>query len=61
MFDFDNDFYRPLWIRIVLVATAIGWGIVEVITGSPGFAVLFLSVGGYIAYRLLLTYSPPKE
>lgn len=58
MFDFDNRFYRPLWLRVLIVGVCIGWGIVEVTTGSPGFAILFAAMGGYAAYRFFVTFAP---
>lgn len=56
MFDFTHPAYRPLWVRIAVVAVATGWGVFELATGNPGWAVLFLSAGGYAAYKLLATF-----
>ena len=61
MFDFDNPFYRPLWRRAVLVAACMGWGGAELATNSPGFAILFLALGGYAAYRLFVTFDPDRS
>lgn len=66
MFNFDIPFYRPLWIRLAIVITCFGWGVVELISGSPGFAVLSLGLGGYTAYRFFVTFSydpsdPPED
>jgi len=58
MFDLDAPFYRPIWIRLVIVITCFGWGGVEFMNGSPGFAALFLAIGGYSAYRFFVTFSP---
>lgn len=63
MLNANDSFYRPLWRRAVIVALSLGWGIFEALSGSPGFAVIFLALGGYAAYRLFLTYDPqpPSE
>jgi hypothetical protein len=61
MFNFDAAFYRPLWIRLGIVILSLGWGVVEVLTHSPGFAILFFAVGGYAAYRFFVTFNPEKE
>lgn len=58
MFDFNNPFYRPIWLRLLIVALCLGWGIVEITTQSPGFAILFLAIGGYAAYRFFVTFDP---
>lgn len=59
MFDFSHPFYRPLWRRILIVAVCLGWALVEMTSGSPGFALLFGAAGGYAGWRLLIAW-PPK-
>jgi hypothetical protein len=61
MFNFDAAFYRPLWIRLGIVILCLGWGVVEVLTHSPGFAILFFAVGGYAAYRFFMTSNSEEE
>lgn len=61
MFDFDNPFYRPLWLRLVLCAFCLGWGIFELVSGSPGWAVLFLAMGAYLVWRLFVTFNPRDD
>ena len=58
MFDFDEPFFRPLWVRIVVVSICVGWGLFELLTGSMGWAIMFLAAGGYVAYRLLVAFNP---
>lgn len=47
MFDLDGAFYRPLWIRMLLVALALGWGLFEFVSGAPFFGVIFIAIGLY--------------
>ncbi|SLN62431.1 hypothetical protein AQS8620_02826 [Aquimixticola soesokkakensis] len=61
MFNFDLPFYRPLWLRLGIVILSLGWAIVELTTGSPGFAILFGAVGFFAAYRFFVTFDPDKE
>lgn len=42
-----HPFFRPVWVRVVVVGLALGWGVVELIFGSPGWAMLFAAVGLY--------------
>ena len=58
MFNLDDPRFRPLWLRLTLCAVAIGWGLVELASGSPGFALLFLALGLYAAWRFFVTFHP---
>lgn len=58
MFDFDNPWFRPLWRRVVVCALALGWGVFELLTASPGWAMLFLAMGAYATYRLFVVFEP---
>lgn len=43
--DLKNDFYRPLWIRVALLAIMFGWGAFEFLNGAPLWGVIFAGVG----------------
>jgi hypothetical protein len=43
--DLKNEFYRPLWIRIVLLCILFGWGMFEFVTGAPFWGVIFAGIG----------------
>lgn len=58
MTGFDDPRLRPLWLRILLVTVCLGWGLFELAGGAIGFALVFLGFGAYLAWRLLVTYSP---
>ncbi len=45
LFDLDHEFFRPLWVRIVVTAFALGWSTFEFITGAPFWGVLFGAMG----------------
>lgn len=46
----DHPFFRPLWIRVLIVAFCVGWAIFEFVGGSAIWGLLFLAMGG-IAFR----------
>lgn len=60
MFDFTHPFFRPLWIRLLVVAATLGWTAVELFAGNSGWAVVFGSVGAVALWGLLVTYDPEK-
>lgn len=58
LFDFDHPFFRPLWLRIAVVALCLVWAALEMRWGAPGWAMLFGAVGLYAGYRLFVTFAP---
>ena len=40
-FDFNHPFFRPLWLRILIVAACLLWAMVEAGTGEMMWAILF--------------------
>ncbi|MER5172927.1 hypothetical protein [Thioclava kandeliae] len=61
LFAFDHPIYRPLWMRLGLVALCLGWAVFEALTGSAGWAILFGACGAYLGWRLLLRHSSGKD
>ncbi len=47
MFSLQDAFYRPLWIRVAIVAVCTIWALFEYLNGSPGWAMLFGAVGAW--------------
>lgn len=45
--------FRPLWVRILVVALALGWAATEFVTGSAGWGMLFLALGAYAGWAFL--------
>lgn len=58
MFDLDDAFYRPLWIRVLIVALALSWGLFEFASRAPLFGVIFVAIGLYAAWRFFVTFDP---
>ncbi len=61
MFKLDEAFYRPLWIRITIVAVCLGWAGFEFSLGNSPWAVGFAGIGVYAAYRFFITFNPPPD
>lgn len=58
LIDPNHPTYRPLWVRLLIVAVCFGWAAVEIFTGDPFWAVLAGAAGAYAAYMLLITFNP---
>lgn len=58
LLDFNDPFYKPLWLRIVIVAVAAGWGVFEFMAGSPFWGVLFVGAGAFAFYGLFIAFNP---
>jgi hypothetical protein len=62
VFDFTHPFFRPIWIRVLVVALALGWALFEVVSGSPGWAIIFGGIGAVALWGLFIRYDPaPSE
>ncbi|MBP2233798.1 hypothetical protein J2Z31_000288 [Sinorhizobium kostiense] len=61
--DPDHPFYRPLWIRLLIVALCAAWTAVEFYGGQPLWGMIFLAVTAYAGAALLIFYRPkePEE
>ncbi|MFK7892518.1 MAG: hypothetical protein AB8B63_16990 [Granulosicoccus sp.] len=57
MFDFEHPWFRPLWRRVLTTGIAVGWGSFEMFLGNSGWGTIFLALGAYTGYKLLVTYS----
>jgi hypothetical protein len=61
LFDLDHPFFRPLWIRIAIVAACGLWTALEVAAGAAAWAVLFGGLGLYAAWRFFVTFNPREK
>lgn len=58
--DLNHPFFRPLWIRVAVVAACLGWALFEFLgpRGSPFWGILFGAIGLYSAYAFFLNFNP---
>jgi hypothetical protein len=59
--DTDHPFFRPLWIRILVVAICLGWAAFEFATASAFWGVLFLALGVYAAWGFFFDFDPDRH
>ena len=54
-FDLSDPFYRPVWIRVAVVAVCLGWGLFEFSGGAAFWGMIFLTMGGFAAWQFVTT------
>jgi hypothetical protein len=59
--DTEHPMFRPLWVRVLIVALCLGWAVFEFVDGSPFWGVIFLGLGGYAAYAFFAASEPPQQ
>ena len=59
--DTDHPVFRPLWVRVLIVALCAGWAVLEFVTGSPFWGVLFLGLGAYAAWGFFVTFGRDRD
>lgn len=52
-------FFRPLWIRLAIVAACAGWAVLEWVHGESGWAMIAGAVTLYGVWSLLIAFEPP--
>lgn len=57
--DTDHPMFRPVWVRVLLVAVAFGWAVFEFTTGSAAWGGVFLALGAYAAWAFLTAARKP--
>lgn len=57
--DLQNEFYRPLWIRVVLLLVLFGWAALEFFAGAPVWGIVFGGIGA-VALKQWFFDSWPK-
>lgn len=63
LFDFDHPFFKPLWIRVAVVAVAAGWGVFEFVSGAPFWGMIFVGAAALAFHGLFISFNPrePEE
>ncbi|MDR6757615.1 hypothetical protein J2Y48_002912 [Mycoplana sp. BE70] len=53
-----HPFYRPLWVRLLLVGLCAAWTAVEYYNGEQTWGLIFLVMTAYAFAQLLLFFKP---
>ena len=63
LIDPNHPMYRPLWVRVTVVAVCFAWAIGESMGTQPFWAVIAGALGVYAAWALLFNFAPqpPKD
>ena len=59
--DPDHPFYRPLWIRLLIVLFCAVWTVVEFVGEQTLWGMIFLAITAYASAALLIFYSPSEK
>lgn len=57
-FDLNNPFFRPLWLRALIVALCLGWAAFEFVAASPFWGLLFGAIGLYCGWHFFFNFHP---
>jgi hypothetical protein len=57
--DVQSPIFRPLWLRVGIVVSCLGWAVIELSSGAVFWAALFGAAGLYLAYQFLVAFNPP--
>ena len=49
--EIQTDFFRPLWIRLLLLLIMFAWSLLEFVTGSPFWGIIFGGLGVYSLWQ----------
>ena len=58
--DTDHRMFRPLWVRVLIVALCAGWAVFEFTSGSAAWGGVFLALGAYAAWAFLMAARAKK-
>ena len=61
LIDPAHPFYKPLWVRLLIVGSCGFWAIFEAVRGDPFFMVIMGALAIYSGRVLLLNYKTPAE
>lgn len=58
LIDVQLAFFRPLWLRVLIVLACLGWAVVEYTHGAAGWAALFGLIGLWCAHQFFIAFDP---
>ncbi|MEK1929341.1 MAG: hypothetical protein AAAC47_06050 [Pararhizobium sp.] len=59
--DPDHAFYRPLWVRLLIVAFCAVWTAFEFWQGENTWGMIFLAVSAYAGCVLIIFFKPKVD
>ena len=61
LIDPAHPFYKPLWVRLLIVGSCTFWALFEAVRGDPFFMIIMGALAIYSGRVLLLNYKPPVD
>jgi len=61
MFDLHHPFFIPLWRRVLTVAVAASWTLIELLSGASGWALLAAAMTAWAIWGLFIAWDPEFE
>ncbi len=58
LFDFNDPFFKPLWIRVAVVVFPAAWSIFEFVSGEVVWGGLFVALAALSFHGLFITFKP---
>ncbi len=59
--DSEHPFFRPLWLRIAIVALCLFWAGIEFATDTPFWGMIALGAAAYGVWQFFYVYKPISE
>lgn len=53
-----QDFFRPLWLRVAIVAACAGWALFEYANGQTGWALMAAAAAAYGVWSFIIAWKP---
>lgn len=60
LFDTNHRFFKPLWIRLAVVAAAVGWGVFEFYAGQVIWGVIVFVFAAISFYGFFIDFNPEE-
>lgn len=61
LLDTNHPFFKPLWIRLLVVAVTAGWALFEFQSGSIVWGMVFLVFAVLSAYGFFINFDPDEK
>jgi len=58
LLDFNNPFFKPLPLRVAVVAVCALWGVFEFVSGAPFWGVVFVGMAAIAFHGLFISFEP---
>ena len=58
LFDFNDPFFKPLWLRVAIVLVAGAWGTFEFMAGATFWGTLFVGIAVVAFHGLFIAFNP---